>query len=90
MKILKPDLFSMPARDQLELFRAIVINNGLSYVNLEVEVAEAFLPRVLVDLGLFPSTSQVKKNKPQLFREVVDGETIKVGRFNLTLRLSPI
>ena len=28
---------------------------------------ERFLPRILVDLGLYPSTSEIKKNKPELF-----------------------
>jgi len=90
MRVLKPKLFTMSAPDQLDLFRAIVKNNGISHLNIEVEIGEHFLARALVNLGLFASTSQVKKNRPELFRQLVDGETVKVGRFNLTLHLASV
>jgi hypothetical protein len=90
VRITKPALFQLPVQEQVDLFRAIMKNNGVSKMSLEVETEETFLARTLVDLGLFPSTSQVKKNKPRLFRNMVDGETVKVGRFNLTLRLSSV
>lgn len=37
---------------------------------------EAFLPRILVNAGLFPSTSEVKRNRPDLWREVDVNESI--------------
>ena len=90
VRITKPALFELPTQEQVDLFRAIMKNNGISHMSLEVETGETFLARTLVDLGFFPSTSQVKKNKPEFFRELVDGETVKVGRFNLTLHLSSV
>lgn len=87
VRITKPILFSMPAKEQIRLFRAIILNNRFSHLDMEVEIEGTFLARALVDLGLFPSTSQVRKNRPKLFRDIVDGETVKVGKLNLTLRL---
>ena len=42
---------------------------------------ETFLPRVLVKFGFFPSTSQVKKNRPDLWCDAEDFhmDTIKIG-----------
>lgn len=76
----------MALPDRMSLFRRIMQNNGISHMNLEVETTEVFLPRVLVVLGLFPSANQVRKNKPDYFRDVVPGETVKVGRLNIRIK----
>lgn len=31
---------------------------------------ELFLPRILVDLGIYPSTSEIRRNKPDLMRSL--------------------
>lgn len=31
---------------------------------------ERFLPRILVELGIYPSTSEVRRNKPDLMRSL--------------------
>jgi len=42
---------------------------------------ERFLPRLLVKYGFFKSTSQLRKNRPDLWRElnIIDFEEIKIG-----------
>lgn len=47
-----------------------------------VKFDERFLPRILVDLSIFPSVSQVRKNRPDLFRKLsgYGWETLKVGK----------
>lgn len=43
---------------------------------------ERFLPRILVTMGVFRSTGEVKKNRPDLFRTLdkLDMEELKVGK----------
>lgn len=31
---------------------------------------ERFLPRILVDIGIYPSTSEIRRNKPDLMRSL--------------------
>lgn len=31
---------------------------------------ERFLPRILVDIGIYPSTSEIRRNKPQLIQSL--------------------
>jgi len=42
---------------------------------------ERFLPKLLVKYGFFKSTSQIRKNRPDLWRELskVDCEELKIG-----------
>ena len=42
---------------------------------------ERFLPRLLVKYGFFKSTSQLRKNRPDLWRELnsINFEEIKIG-----------
>ncbi len=46
---------------------------------------ERFLPRILVNLGIFKSTSMVKKNRPELFKVLnqIDCLDLKIGRHRL-------
>ena len=43
---------------------------------------ERFLPRILVTLGVFRSTGEVRKNRPDLFRTLdkLDMEELKIGK----------
>ena len=46
---------------------------------------ERFLPRILVDLGLYPSINEIRRNKPELVKtldglDFIDGLKIKKNR----------
>ena len=46
---------------------------------------ERFLPRILVDLGIYPSISEIRRNKPQLVKSLdnldfIDGLKVKKKR----------
>lgn len=46
---------------------------------------ERVLPRILVDLGIYPSTSEIRRNKPELVKSLdnidfIDGLTAKKKR----------
>ena len=46
---------------------------------------ERFLPRILVDIGIYPSTSEIRRNKPELVKSLdnldfIDGLTAKKKR----------
>lgn len=46
---------------------------------------ERFLPNILVKLGIFPSNSQVRKNRPDLFTTLdkLDFMEVKIGKHRL-------
>ena len=44
--------------------------------------SERFLPRILVDLGIYPSVNEIRRNKPELVRtldslDFIDGLKVK-------------
>lgn len=46
---------------------------------------ERFLPRILVDLGLYPSINEIRRNKPELIKSLnnldfIDGLRVKKKR----------
>ena len=46
---------------------------------------QRFLPRILVDLGIYPSISEIRRNKPQLVKSLdsldfIDGLKVKKKR----------
>ena len=67
----------------LEICRNIIKNNGISFIDLEVETNETFLPKILVELGCFVSNTDVRKKRPEFFKEVDYDERVKVGKINL-------
>ena len=64
----------------IRVIRQTVKNNPVD-CSLNVVVVKHFLPHVLVDLGFFPSTSEVKRNRPDLWKEI-DG-SVTIGRITL-------
>ena len=51
---------------------------------------ERFLPRILVDLGIYPSVSEIRRNKPQLVKSLdnldfIDGLKAKKKRKTLDI-----
>jgi hypothetical protein len=54
--------------------RDIVKNNApISAAIFVVHTNEKWLPQVLTDCGFFPSNSEVKRNRKDLWREVASG-----------------
>ena len=55
---------------------------GFKEEDITLKTDERFLPRVLVQLGWFSSTSEVKRNRPDLFEEcnMPDFQEIRIGK----------
>ena len=64
----------------IDTARHIVQNNPTvkltALIRLETDVT--WLPHALVEAGFFPSGSEVKRNRKDLWRDLVSGETIKL------------
>jgi hypothetical protein len=94
-KFLHPAIWiNSKVAETIRLWRDILKNNPGNPQDLEhppwsisvvIATEEIFLPRVLVNIGLFESASQVKKNRPDLWREriVPGGDHIEVGHIEL-------
>ena len=66
----------------VDQFRTIVKNNRswLRWrLNFLVVTDETWLPTVLVQMGFFPSGNMVKKNQPELWRDIKDDEVVKLS-----------
>jgi len=60
-----------------QCWKQIIKNNErLHHVEVLISTDKMFLPHVLVEEGFFPSTGQVKKNRPDLWRDVENFEVI--------------
>jgi hypothetical protein len=77
--------FDLPDKEAMELSRRIAKNNQGLYAHYNIGTTETFLPHVLVYLGLFESGSQVKKNRKDLWRDVVDQEVLTIGKIVLRI-----
>ncbi len=56
-----------------EVWRQIKKNNkGMPRINFELWTSETWLPHVLVEQGFFPSTSEIKRNRKDLWRGVAE------------------
>ena len=75
-----------PTPMNTKLIRQILQNNpSLSY-NGQVTECDKFIPHLLVGLGMFPSTSEVRRNRPDLWREKAPyPELVTIGRIHLTI-----
>jgi hypothetical protein len=76
---------SLADNKAMELSRNITKSNQGMYAHYNVLTSEIFLPNVLVYLGLFPSNSQVKKNRLDLWRDTKDNEVIQIGKVILRI-----
>lgn len=45
-----------------------------------IRTDECYLPRILREIGVFESTGEVRRNRPDLMREVGGNERIRIGR----------
>lgn len=53
-------------------------NDSIVGIDFVLHTSEAWLPLVLSQAGFFPSNGEVKRNRPDLWREVQHGETVKL------------
>ena len=57
----------------IEPFTMFATDDG-DWINIEKEktyyTEERFLPRILVDIGIYPSISEIRRNKPELMVEL--------------------
>lgn len=82
MKYVENVVIGKPLVSVEELFAL----NKEDYINNEKEktyfTEERYLPRILVNIGIYPSTSEVRKNKPNLniTLDKIDFIEIKVSK----------
>lgn len=71
-KVIQPKFDIDTARD-------IVKNNSrVIGVNVVLHTSEKWLPLILSQAGFFPSNGEVKRNRPDLWREVSHGEVVSL------------
>lgn len=68
---------------EVEDWRQIVKNNRrISFITFVLWTNETWLPLILSQAGFFPSNGEVKKNRPDFWRDVnPDGEEIAIGKW---------
>lgn len=85
MKYIENIVIGIPIADPKDMFA----NSDDDWNAIEKEKTyytdERFLPRILVDLGLYPSISEIRRNKPQLVKtldnlDFIDGLKVKKKR----------
>jgi hypothetical protein len=79
-------MFVQPDFCTPDTWRAWVKNNqDIECVLIAIETEDTWLPKVLSEHGFFVSNSQVKKNRPDLWRDLVPDETITLGWCEISL-----
>lgn len=69
-----------PSFLDVNTWRRVVQNNADIYgIDFLIVTNDKWLPKVMTEAGFFGSGSQVKKNRPDLWREIVDNEWFKFG-----------
>lgn len=65
----------------VESWRQIKRNNRAitKKIDFEIFTTETWLPAALSQTGFFPSNNEVKKNRPDFWRDLVPGETVELG-----------
>ena len=56
-------------------------NSAIKGVNIIIHTNETWMPLVLSQTGFFVSNGQVKKNRPDLWRDVEHGEEIVINNW---------
>ncbi len=64
----------------IKTIRQTIKNNDVD-CTLRLKTDKKFLPHALVDHGFFDSTSEVRRNRPDLWKEI-DGKT-EIGRITI-------
>jgi hypothetical protein len=66
--------------------RDIVRNNGpVEFVIFHVRTDETWLPQILSHVGFFSSNGEVKRNRSDLWRDLVPGETVELRWADITI-----
>lgn len=72
--ISRPDFLS------INDWRRVVKNNSeIHGIDFLLVTDQTWLPRIMAEAGFFESGSQCKKNRPDLWRDLVDGEWFSFG-----------
>lgn len=66
MKHIANIVIGTPLVNPSELFSIDIIDWETIECNQTYYTEERYLPRILVDLGIYPSVSEIKRNKPEL------------------------
>lgn len=66
MKHIENIVIGTPLVNPSELFSSDIIDWEANEFNQTYCTEERYLPRILVDLGIYPSVSEIKRNKPEL------------------------
>lgn len=66
MKHIENIVIGTPLVNPSELFSSDIIDWETNECNQTYYTEERYLPRILVDLGIYPSVSEIKRNKPEL------------------------
>jgi hypothetical protein len=59
-----------------------LVSLGLDQASVTLRTDERFLPRALVDAGVFSSYSEIRRNRPELIRdlETIGWDSFRVGK----------
>lgn len=66
MKHIENIVIGKPLAPSIELFSRNIIDWVVTELEQTYYTEERYLPRILVDLGIYPSVSEIKRNKPEL------------------------
>lgn len=66
MKHIENIVIGTPLVSSAELFSSDIIDWEKIECKQTYYTEERYLPRILVDLGIYPSVSEIKRNKPEL------------------------
>lgn len=85
MKYIENIVIGAPIVDTCEMFSSSLDDWDAIEQEKTYYTNEHFLPRILVDLGIYPSVSEIRRNKPELVKSLdnldfIDGLKVKKKR----------
>lgn len=78
MKHIENIVIGTPLVNPSELFSSDIIDWETTECNQTYYTEERYLPRILVDLGIYPSVSEIKRNKPELMITLDKSDFIQI------------
>ncbi|MNW56459.1 hypothetical protein D3C74_341750 [compost metagenome] len=66
--------------DYYRHFTALIGDVDAPVCRTTLRTDERFIPRILRDIGAVESTGEIRRNRPDLMREVGGNERIRIGR----------
>ena len=70
MKYIENIVIGIPIADPKDMFASSDDDWNAVEKEKTYHTNERFLPRILVDLGIYPSISEIRRNKPQLVKSL--------------------